>query len=501
MNDNKLILKNTIIIYLRMIIVTIVGLYSSRFILQALGVSDFGLYSVVGGLIGMLNFISASMGTTTRRFLNIEMGKQDGNLNKVFNICLLLHILFALLILVVAETIGIWFINNVLNVDPGKEGDAMFIFQISTFVACLGIVNIPYQSLIEANERFFQAAIIDILTTFLKFGFVIYLIFYDGNALRFYAVSVCIVTFISFLLYQYYCHKSWSDVVKFKCYMDYAFYKEILIFNNLTAVGAASSLGRSQGSTLLINYFFGTIVNAAYAIASQVESYIYIFAVKITLASNPQLAKNFSSGNTERAFFLAEKNSRYSILIMTVIFFAFIPEVDFILKIWLKEVPAGTSLFCVLTMVNALIKSFIEGTNGYIQASGKIKWFQYITSLMLLLNLPIGYILFKLEFKSYWILISYIFTTFLSRIITLWLMKRILGFPVIAFIRKAYLRPVGVILILSFLYILFKYNNIVPFDNGFYGIVLFFVASCLISFLVGLTASERTKALQAILRK
>ena len=176
-SDNKLIFKNTIIIYARMIIVTLVGLFSSRFVLQALGVSDYGLYNIVAGLITMLNFVGIAMCTTTRRFINIEMGKPDGNLNKVFNVSLLIHIGFALFIFVVAETIGLWYIHNLLNVETGKETDAMFVFQISTIVACIGIINIPYQSLIEAHERFFSAAVIDVITTLTKLGLVIILIY------------------------------------------------------------------------------------------------------------------------------------------------------------------------------------------------------------------------------------------------------------------------------------------------------------------------------------
>ena len=174
--DNKTILKNTIFIYARMIIVIFIGLFSSRFVLQALGVSDYGLYNVVGGLIAMLNFISTAMCTTTRRFVNIEKGKEGGNVNKVFNISLILHVAFAILVLIIAETIGLWYIYNYLNVTAEKMSDAIFVFEISTIVACIGIINVPYQSLIEANERFDIAAIIDITTNVLKLLLVFVLI-------------------------------------------------------------------------------------------------------------------------------------------------------------------------------------------------------------------------------------------------------------------------------------------------------------------------------------
>lgn len=492
MNDNdKLIFKNTIIIYVRMIIVTIVGLYSSRIILQALGVSDYGLYNVVGGLIAMLNFISAAMSTTTRRFINIEMGKPNGNLNKIFNISLVLHILFALLILIIAETIGLWYIYNYLNVEIGKEADAFFVFQISTIVACVGVINIPYQSLIEANERFLQSALIDVITTFIKLGLVIYLLYYNGNSLRFYSVSVCLVTLISFVLYHYYCHRSWPDVIKKHFYRDRDKYKEIIGFNNYTALGAAASIGKSQGSTLLINSFFGTAVNGAFAIAFQVESYIYMFVNKLTLATNPQIAKNLSGGTMDRVNSLVEKNSRYSILIMTIFFFTVTPEMDFILKVWLKNAPEEATFLCILTMIDALVKSFTEGTNGYIQASGKIKWFQLLSSFTLLINLPVGYILFKIGLQPYWIIISFIVSSIVNRLLSLWLMKSLLKFNLINFVSSAYARPLIVISILGLLSFFLKSWLHVTCISGFIGICSMCILSVILVFFIGLNNTER----------
>ncbi len=474
-----------------MIIVTVVGLYSSRIVLQALGVSDYGLYNVVGGLIAMLNFISAAMTTTTRRFINIEMGKPNGNLNKIFNISLVLHILFALFILIVAETVGLWYINNFLNVEIGKEADAFFVFQISTIVACIGVINIPYQSLIEANERFLQSALINIATTFLKLGFVLYLIYYSGNSLRFYSVSICLVTLISFILYHYYCYRSWPDVIKRHFYRDRDKYKEIIGFNNYTALGAAASIGKSQGSNLLINSFFGTAVNGAFAIAFQVENYIYMFVNKLTLATNPQIAKNYSGGTIDRVNTLVEKNSRYSILIMTIFFFTVTPEMDFILNVWLKNAPEEASFLCTLTMIDALVKSFTEGTNGYIQASGKIKWFQLLLSITLLLNLPIGYFLFKIGLQPYWIIISFIGTSIINRFVSLWLMKTLLDFKILKFMLSAYARPLIVISIMGIICFVIKNWFNVSFISDFIGICVMTILSIILVFIIGLNNFEQ----------
>ncbi|MBO5407328.1 MAG: hypothetical protein J6A27_07455 [Bacteroidales bacterium] len=447
--ENKLIFKNTIIIYIRMLIVTVVGLISARFVLQALGVSDYGLYNIVAGLISMLNFISAAMSTTTRRFINIEMGKTNGNLNKIFNVSLLLHIFFALFIFIIAETIGLWYINNMLNVESNKFADAKFIFHISTIVACIGIINVPFQSLIEAFEKFSYTAVIDIIAIFLKLGFIMLILYYPGNSLRVYAILMCLVSLVSFVLYSCVCMKNWSDIISFKLYKNCPLYKEIIIFNNYTALGAAACIGKSQGGNLLVNYFFGTIVNGAFAMAFQIDNYVYMFVNKLTMASNPQMAKNFSKGTLERSNSILEKNSKYSILIMSVFYFSLIVDLEYILGLWLGKIPPGTAFLCFLTLTDALVRSFSEGTNGYVQASGKVKWFQIVSSVFMFINLPTAYILFSQGFDAYWILICYISFDIIVIIVSLFMMKRILSFDVLEYIRNAYLSPIRCIIVLT----------------------------------------------------
>lgn len=498
--DNITIYRNTIVVYLRMIIVTVIGIISSRFVLQALGASDYGLYNIVGGLIALLNFLSTAMSSTTRRYLNIEMGKSDGNLTMVFNICLVLHVGFAILIFLIAETVGVWYINNVLNVVPGKELDAMLVFQISTIVACLGVICIPYQSLIEAHEQFLKSAVIDIITTILKFVLILLLLFYSGNALRFYAICMCVITLFSLLFYVILCKRSWKDVTQFKFYKSSSLYKEILGFNNYTALGALAYIGRTQGSNLLVNYFFGTIVNAAFAISYQIESYVYMFVSRLTMASNPQIAKYFVGQGHDRSIMLVEKNSKYVFLIMIAMFTILSVDIDFILSVWLKDVPNGTNLLCVLTLLYSLVLSLSEGMNGYVQASGKIKWFQIVTSSLMLINLPIGYILFTVGYAPYTIVVSFIITALISRIITLVLMHVLLAYDVKRFIKHAYIRPfivLSILLCISTFYQLLKldevYEHMVAL--GLYSIIVM----CLI-YAIGLNSDERNMFKNMILK-
>ena len=491
LTGNKLIYRNTLIIYARMLFVTFVGLFSSRFVLQALGVSDYGLYNVVGGMIALFNFLGTAMSTTSRRYINVEMGKPDGNLNKVFNICLLIHIGFAVLILLIAETLGIWYVNCILNVVSGKESDAMFVFQVSTIVACIGIINIPYQSLIEAYEKFGVSAKIDIIINTLRFGLIVILLYYTGNPLRFYAILMCGVSLVSFVFYHAVCFKNWPVVIKHKLYRKDPMYKEILVFNNYIGLGALSSIGRSQGTNMIVNFFFGTVVNAAFAVAYQVEYYVYLFVNKLTQASNPQVAINYSGNNMERVYTLIEKNTRLCILIMICFFFPLVSEIDYVLSIWLKDVPDDAGLLCTLTLISALVSSFSEGTHGFVQASGKIKWFQIFGSTFLLLNLPLGYLLFKMGFESYWIIICYIISTIIWRIISLFMMKRILGLNVRRYVRNAYIQPLIVIVLLTLLTIGYRIIEIDVIWFHLFGIVFVLLLTCSAVFFIGLTRGER----------
>ena len=491
-SSNKLIYKNTLYIYGRMLFVIIVSLFSSRFVLHALGASDYGLYNVVGGLIALFNILGTAMSTTTRRFVNIEMGKPDGNINRVFNVCLFLHISFAVLIFLIAETIGVWYINNILRVAEGKLGDAMFVFQFSTIVACLGIINIPYASLIEANEQFGKSALIDIVVNIIKFVLVIVLLYYHGNAIRFYALSMCLASLLSFVMYHMVCYRNWSEVIRLRVYKKSSLYKDIFFFNNYIALGAASSIAQTQGSNMIVNLFFGTVVNAAFAVAYQVQSAVYMFVNKLTLASYPQVTINYSGSNMMRVNELVENNSRICILIMILLFFPLISEMDYVLGLWLKDVPEGASLLCSLTLIQALIMSFSEGTNGYVQASGKIKWFLIISSLLSLSNLPVGYVLFKHGLESYWIIICFIITSLLARINSLYLMHKLLGFNVMHYLKVAYIPPLKVIVIM--VAIVVAYQKIFADGDAFHlvGIFFVFIITAFLVFFIGLTGGERT---------
>ena len=329
---NKRIAINTLITYSRLIITTLVGLLSTRYVLIALGDSNYGLYCVLGGILAILNMLSVAMYTTTRRYINVEMGKPNGNLNKIFNISLLLHIMFALITFALAEIIGIYYINHYLNIASRQIDDAHFVFQISTFTAILGIINVPYQGLLNAYEKFGTIAIIEIISALLKIPLIIFLVNYQGNALRFYAIGMALISISSFLYYQIIGYKKYYNVVAFKIYKDKTLYKEILFYNNYVAIGALAFFGRCHGVNILVNYFFGTIINAAFAIAYSVEHYVQMFVSCISTPFEPQIVQSWADGDKNKCLKLVESSCKYSILVCLIFIYPAFINMDFILE-------------------------------------------------------------------------------------------------------------------------------------------------------------------------
>ena len=491
-NSNRRIAINTLIVYIRMIVVTIVGLLSSRFVLQALGASDFGLYNVVASLIVIINVLSTAMQTTTRRFVNFEFGKKNGNPNEVFNVCLIIYIGLAIVLLIIAETVGIIYIDNFFNVPEGKLADAMFVFQVSTIVACFGWLNIPYQSLLNAYEKFSGIAIIDITTTIIKLALILLLLYYNGNALRLYAVMMSAVTIASFILYHLSCNRFCPDVIKLKFYRKSQYYKEIISFNNYTALGAGAMIVNHQGAAMTINYFFGTVINSAFAVASQVASFTTMFVNNLATAAAPQITQNYSSGEHDRSDYLNIKITKYTILMMIIFVFPLLAELDFILALWLKEVPPLTSIFCSWTLIRALVGSYSGTIPTMIQATGNIKIYQMINVGISVLPVVISCILYTLGFPPITIVVVSVVSDILFRISSLYILKALIDFKMAKFVCDAYL-PTFYIAIIMFI-IIYIYRN-VNIEGAFAHIcafVSFAFLSTVLTYLIGLTSSERS---------
>ena len=488
--NNKKIVLNTGVMYVRLIVTTIIGLLTSRYVLLALRASDFGLYAVVGGLISMLNVLSTAMYTTTRRFINVEMGKSDGNLNRIFNISRLLHIGFALFIFVIAETVGLFYICNYLNVAPERFDDAVFVFHVSTIAAAIGIINVPYQALMEAYEKFNQIAFVDVLRSTVKLVFVYCLMFMGGDCLRVYAVGMALLTLFLLSFYNAACFCQWREIIRYKFYKASGIYREIFVFNNYVAMGATAYIARTEASTMLVNYFFGTLVNAAFSIGYTIENYCMTFVSSIGTAASPQITKNYFS-NYERSLQLMEAINRYSVYMMLLVFVPISAELEFILRLWLKEVPEGTALVCQLTLISALARVLFGSTNILIQASGKNKWFQIVGSSIQLMCIPIAYVLYWMGFSSVTIIVLYIIDVLAERCAIFCLLHHILNFDILRYFRNVFIPVTFVVLCGFVIVIIYRHIGIEYVIWRVFGILSCLTATILMVFSLGLTNRER----------
>lgn len=500
-DNNKKIAKNTIFIYFRLFTTMIIGLYSSRIVLQVLGVSDFGIFSVVGGVLAMFTFITASLGAATSRFFNVEMGKEHGDVNKIFNVNQLLHVVLAAIIFVLAETIGLWYIYNKLVLPEGKLVDALFVYQVSIVTICLGIINEPYSSLFSAHEKFGFLTTFDIANTLFRFVCVLALLYLPGNSLRYYSIIMSLTTINTFLVFHVYAAHKWPQIIKLRFIKGWSNYKPLLSFSGWNLLSTVSFMARSTGSDLLLNSFFGTAVNGAYAISRSVNNYVSTFAANFDVASGPQIIQSYSSGNTERCNYLVNKLGRFSLLLFEVIFFPLYIELDFILHLWLGNVPDGVLTFCQINLILCGISLSCGGFSQLISASGKIKWFKIEISSFFLVCIPIGYVLFKLGYSQYSLLILFIIADLLQRAVQMVLLKTILNFDSIQYMKEAYVKPIVIAVIMSVLLFGYSYLDIMNPFVRLLSIVACFIITTAIVYYIGLTSGEKTKVVSMLKNK
>lgn len=491
--SNKRIALNTIYMYIRLFVTMAIGLYTSRVVLLILGVSDYGLFNIVGGVLALFGFITGSLGAATSRFLNAEMGKSNGDVNKAFNINQTLHVIFACIIFILAETIGLWYVYNKLQVESGKFSDAVFIYQITIFTTCAGIINTPCSSIFTAKEKYAFISSLDIINTFIRLFCIIALQYYNGNSLRFYTIIMCLTTANNFIVYHWLALRWWPEIVKIRLVKGWENYKPILSFGSWNLLSTASMMARNSGSDLIINAFFGTATNGAFAISKSVTTYVMNFSSNFDAASGPQIIQSYNAGDMERCNYLVNKMGRFSLLLFEFVLFPLWIELDFILHLWLKVVPEGVLLLCQLNLILAAVALTCGGIVLLINASGKIKWFKIQSSFFFLMCLPIGYLLYCMDYPAYTMMILFIIADLIQRIIQLVLMKSILNFNSLLYVKEAYIRPLFIALIMGSLIYVYSYLHI---DSSLHKIISI-IGCCLVNafciYFLGLTLEERKK--------
>ena len=400
MNDNsnnkKLIAKNTIFLYVRMLFSMAVSLYTSREILATLGVEDFGIYGVVGGIVTMLSFLNSSMSGATSRFLTYEQGRGDFlRLSNTFSSALIVHVLIAIFVLILCETVGLWFLEYKIVIPEGREFAAHCVYQLSILSAMFGITQVPYNASIIAHEKMDVFAFIEILSTLARLFIVYLLVIGNFDKLIFYSVLTFMVSFSIMMIYRVYCIKNFEEC-KFHWIWERDYLKPLLSFTGWDLYGNLSCAINQQGINFLINIFFGVVYNAASGVANTVMGVLRNLCNNVLMAFRPQIIKQYSLGNnieSIRLMFLACKFST-ALLILLVIPFVF--EIELIMKLWLKEPPLYATVFCKLLLINSCLTMIEWALSISIHATGRIKSVSIFGGTCFLVAVPIIWMLFKL---------------------------------------------------------------------------------------------------------
>lgn len=426
--NNKRIALNTVVLYAKLIITTIISFVLSRLVLDALGASDYGLYNVVGGIVSLLNILGTSMVATSYRYMAVEIGKGDaGNPNKVYNTVLVIHIVLALFLLIVGESLGVFYVNHYLNVDPTKIPDALFILHLSLLTSAFAVITVPMNGLIIAREKFIFTSVVETLSVIAKLVLVLLLINIDGNKLRMYAIILAFIQFSIPASYQIYCRVKDSIVVKWSFNKNWADYKDVFSFATWILMGAVACVGRTQGATMIINLFFGTVLNAAYGIAVQVSSAASQFTNTLRQAAVPQIMKNQETDES-RSMALVYAITRYSFLCMSIIAIPLLFRLHQILKLWLGTPPEFTSIFIRLMLITSLVSNLGAGFDASVQASGHIRTYQIGYTIIMLSLLPIVYILYKVGCPPYFNEVVALVLTVVLLLFQCRMMKRLTSF-------------------------------------------------------------------------
>lgn len=494
-NTNRAIAYNSIILYFRMIITTICALLTTRFALQALGFVDFGLYSVLGGIISLISIFNIIMLTTSNRFIAVAIGK--GNIkeaNKQFNVNLYIHVAIACFALLVAYPLGEWYIPRFVNYD-GSLHNAMMVYNISIIGSIISFIAVPYNGLLMAKERFIVFSSVDVISHVAKLVVALILVYFFNNKLLIYTITMAILTAMPLFVYFVYCNNNYREIVKLRLVTDWQMYKGVFNFSAWVGFGALATVGKGQGASLLVNAFFNTVMNTAMGVAASINSYVTLFAQNATQPIAPQITKSYAAGNTSRTDELLIMSTKYSYLLTLLVGSVFLIAPEWILRIWLGDVPPYSTVFLRLFVVDNLVLSLNSGISNIIFASGKIYLYQIASSTLNILSVVLGFLVLRLGTPAYYLLIVYVAVSVVRYFVIQWTLRRTLQYDTGILWRKSYIP--SLLTTLLFLPVLL----IPDFDYVFIKLLLSLIYLCLIEWFVGLNREERARVFLFIKNK
>lgn len=490
-SSNKRIAKNTLMLYFRMLIILGVRLYTSRIILNTLGVEDYGIYNVVGGIVVMLSFMSSAMSAGTTRFLSFELGRADlKKMARVFSMSLNIHATIAVFIFLLAETLGLWFLNTHLNIPAERMNAANWAYQFSIFTFIIAVLSIPYHALIIAHERMNVYAYVSIVEVSLQLFIVFMLQWFGYDKLKLYAVLVFVVSLLIRVIYGLYSSKNFKES-QYRFIWDKSLYKTLMSFAGWNLWGNVAGVLSGQGVNMLLNIFFGPAVNAARGIAWQVKAAIHNFVGNFQTAMNPQIIKSYAANDLKYMHQLISQGAKYSFFLLFFLSLPILLETKIILQLWLKIVPEYTIIFTQLVIVNVLIDCFSGPLITAAQASGRIKAYQMVVGGLLILILPLSWLFLKFGYPPQVTIYISIFFSVLALIARLWILQNLVRLKVKEFIVKVVLKSTFVCFV-ALILPLIVHSSIEESFQRFISVVLVSMISTSVTiYLIGLEQNER----------
>jgi len=491
-SNSKRIAKNTLLLYVRMLLIMAVSLYTSRVVLKILGVTDFGIYNVVGGIVAMFAFLNSALGTSTQRYLSYTLGKGSQNeLKNIFTSSVIIHVILSLIIFILAETVGLWLFYEKLIIPQERLNAAFWVFQASILTCIINVISVPYNSLIIAHERMGAFACISIVEVLLKLLLVFLISVISCDKLILYALFVLLTGLIIRVIYQIYCYKQFEEAKLVRIY-NWTQFKGMLTFSSWTLIGMLAWTCQTQGLNILLNMFFGPVVNAARGIADQVNSAIMQLINNFQLAAKPQIIKYYANNDIQQMNSLVFNVCSLSSFLLILIIIPVAVNIDFLLFVWLGEYPDYTSVFVKIILLQSFTQVIVAPVVMITQATGKMKMPNIYGGLVSLTTIPLCYVFLRLGFSVEMVVLLSIIPLILKSILDVYYANIYVGFSLSEFYSKVYIK---VMLILIGLYCFInqikQYIELSQIKEFIFLLFISILLSSIVIYFLGLTKEQK----------
>lgn len=493
--NNQKLAKNTVFLYIRMIVVMLITFFTTRILLSTLGIEDFGIYNVVCGFVTMFSFLNTSMANGVQRFYSFAIGKNDPkSISKIFTLAAIIQLIIAIIIIVIVETVGIWYLYNKMNISANRVFAAFWVFQNALLSLFFVILTVPYNGAVMAYEKMNFYAIVSIIDAILKLVVVFILPYCGIDKLICYGLLISVISILDFLFNFFYCKRHFPQI-KFVRHIDRDLLPSMISFSGWNIFGSLAHMGKIQGVNLVLNAFWGTVVNTAFGISAQISNAVSSLTAGFVTALRPQMIKSFAAGDLDYTMKLLYSASKLTFFLVLIIAVPIFEEISSILDFWLGvgKYPEMTIVFCKLTILTVLFDSFATPLSIIVHASGKMRTFQIVCSLVIISIVPLSYIVAKLWNDAAIVISIGLFTTILAQLVRLLLIKNIIKFSILSYCVKVFI-PTTIVFLLSCIAALLV-NRITIENLEFWGVLMKIGLNVIVCFIViyiiGLSQTEK----------